>query len=398
MIDISGFNYELPPDKIALHPAEPRDSSRLLVYSHGKISSSLFSSLPDYMEDGCMMVLNNTRVIRARLQFRKQGGAAIEIFCLEPCKEEINTGLSRSSPASWVCLIGNKKKWKSGPLNKVIYTNQGEIKLVARMDGEKDDAFIVKFEWEPAHVTFSEVLDGTGVVPLPPYINRAPEENDKNAYQTIYANHNGSVAAPTAGLHFTESTFRKLLQKNIILRYVTLHVGAGTFKPVSGNDVRQHVMHAEEILMDKKLIEDLLLNMERKIIAVGTTSVRTLESIYWFGVDLSKNGNAEFSIDQWQPYRGNRQPPLSRQQALENILLYMQKNLLDQITGKTDMIIVPGYKFRMTDGIITNFHLPKSTLLLLIAAFLGDDWKKIYHYALSHDFRFLSYGDCCLFT
>lgn len=397
MIDISDFDYELPPEKIALHPAEPRDSSRLLIYSQGEISNSIFSSLPDYLEEGCMMILNNTRVIRARLQFSKQGGAAIEIFCLEPCREEIINGLSRSSPARWACLIGNKKKWKSGPLNKSIHTKQGEFKLTAWLEGEKDDAFIVKFEWEPAYMTFSEILDGAGDVPLPPYINRAPEENDKNAYQTIFANQNGSVAAPTAGLHFTENTFSKLFKKNILLRYVTLHVGAGTFKPVSVNDVRKHIMHAEEVLIDKKLIEDLLLNVERKIFAVGTTSVRTLESIYWFGVGLSINEYAAFSIEQWQPYREMLQPPLSRKQALENILLYMRRNRLDHITGKTGMIIVPGYVFRMTDGIITNFHLPKSTLLLLIAAFLGKDWKKIYHYALSHNFRFLSYGDCCLF-
>ncbi|NQT76734.1 MAG: S-adenosylmethionine:tRNA ribosyltransferase-isomerase [Bacteroidetes bacterium] len=397
-ISMDDYHYELSQERIAEYPVKERDHSRLLLLKHDGISEDNFFNVDKHLPEGSLMVFNNTRVIRARLVFHKETGACIEVFCLEPVlpTHEINNTFESSSPVSWKCLIGNAKKWKSGRLSMPLSQDGRGNHLYAERAGEVDGAFLVKLSWDSSESSFAEIIEAAGKVPLPPYIEREAEEEDVNRYQTIYAAHNGSVAAPTAGLHFTEGVMHKLADRKIDFASVVLHVGAGTFKPVSHKDIRDHEMHTEQIIVSRELLQTLLNKKDRPLIAVGTTSVRTLESLYWYGVILETDPGAELSIGQWLPYRENMKD-ISKVAALNNILNYMDRNGVNEISGVTRVIIVPGYRFRIVDILITNFHMPKSTLLLLVAAFAGDGWKDAYDFALEKKFRFLSYGDSCLF-
>ncbi len=395
-INMEGFNYDLPQHRIAEYPVEKRDSSRLLIMREKIPAEDVFNKLPGYLPDGGMMVFNDTRVIRARLVFYKETGARIEVFCLEPVlpSSEIAKSFETSSPVTWKCLIGNARKWRSGKLRMMLDGPAGKINFEAEKTSDIDGAFLVRFNWEPPDLSFAEVLEAAGKVPLPPYIEREVEEEDVNRYQTIYARQDGSVAAPTAGLHFTDEVLNNLREKNILIDHVTLHVSAGTFKPVSHDDIRDHEMHTEQIIISRGLITSLLSNKE-SLTAVGTTSMRTLESLYWFGNVLGNDPEASFDVKQWQPYEDG--PQVSSQEALKNVLQHMDQKGISEISGTTSLIIVPSYQFRIVDILLTNFHMPKSTLLLLVAAFVGETWRDAYTYAMKHDFRFLSYGDSCLF-
>ncbi|RLD81763.1 MAG: S-adenosylmethionine:tRNA ribosyltransferase-isomerase [Bacteroidetes bacterium] len=390
------YAYDLPQDRIAEYPVEERDTSRLLIMQGDHPAEDVFNKLPEYLPDGGMMVFNDTRVIRARLVFRKETGARIEVFCLEPVlpTSEIAKAFEARSGVSWKCLIGNAKKWRSGKLSMLLDAPQGKINFEAERTADADGAFLVHFTWDPPDMALAEVLEAAGKVPLPPYIEREAEEGDLNSYQTIYAKQDGSVAAPTAGLHFTKNVLDALKRKSIQAGHVTLHVSAGTFKPVSHDDIRDHEMHREQIIVERTLIKSLL-NNDGKLTAVGTTSMRTLESLYWFGHALASDTEAEFCVKQWQPYE--KAPDISTEESLNNILKHMDQKGIDEISGITSLIIIPGYKFRIVDILVTNFHMPKSTLLLLVAAFAGEAWQHAYAYALEHGFRFLSYGDSCLF-
>ncbi|MFV0536337.1 MAG: S-adenosylmethionine:tRNA ribosyltransferase-isomerase [Dysgonomonas sp.] len=394
-IHIEDYNYTLPDERIAKYPLDRRDSSKLLVYKDGEIKNDVFSNLVDYLPDNSLMVFNNTKVIQARLHFKKSTGAQIEIFCLEPYfPNDYQVNFQQTHKCSWVCLIGNLKKWKDGGLIKDIEINDEKVEIVARRTQSHGDSHIIEFEWDKP-VSFSEILDVAGELPIPPYLNRDTEEKDKQTYQTVYSKIDGSVAAPTAGLHFTPEVFGSLKNKGIKTAEITLHVGAGTFKPVKSEQIADHVMHAEFISVRKEIIEQLL-NHNGKIIAVGTTSVRTLESLYYIGQILENDEHPEtLKVSQWQPYAGGEEITVSR--ALGNIISYLDNNKLSSLIAETQIMIAPGYTYRIVDGIVTNFHQPKSTLLLLVSAFVGDtNWKNIYQYALENNFRFLSYGDSSL--
>ncbi len=397
-IDIETYDYPLPDERIAKFPLAERDASRLLVYRDEKITTDRFRNLADHVPAGSLLVMNNTRVVRARLFFKKATGALIEVFCLEPVEPtvEIQQAFQVCGEAVWKCLVGNARRWKEDPL-EVTFDHEGStVTLRAEKRERTGDAWLLKFSWQPATLTFAEVLESYGRVPLPPYLHREDVESDKQRYQTVYAHYDGSVAAPTAGLHFTPRVFDSLEQKHISRDFVTLHVGAGTFKPVGREGISHHTMHTEQVLVSAGLIERLIQNTGH-IIAVGTTSVRTLESLYWYGVKLGHDPQAAFHTLQFDPYRDNNNALPSAEEALRNILAHMQRHRLEYLPGSTQLMIVPGYQYRIINGMVTNFHQPRSTLLLLIAAWLGDRWKEIYDYALAHDFRFLSYGDSCLF-
>ena len=400
-IKIRDYDYELPKSRIAQYPLEKRDESKLLIYNDGDISASRFHSLPQFVPAESLMVYNETRVVQARIPFQKETGASIEIFCLEPLwpTTEIQNAFTAHSEVHWNCLIGNSKKWKSGTLAKTIKINDVEVELSADRLSKEGSNLAIRFYWDSPSISFSQILEAAGVIPLPPYMNRQAEPEDKNRYQTIYAHSEGSVAAPTAGLHFTPEVMVQLAAKQIKTAEVTLHVGAGTFKPITSDNIDEHEMHTEQIVITRKTIERILDNMDHPLIAVGTTSTRTLESLYWHGVKLlaGNAGNPMIDIKQWDPYHleGNR--PVSPRKALEAILEGMDKTRQDYISGETQLMIVPGYRFRLVDILITNFHMPKSTLLLLVSAFIGDDWKSAYQFAMDNEFRFLSYGDSCLF-
>ncbi len=391
-INISDYNYPLPDDRIARFPLEKRDQSKLLLFKDGSISQSSFSKIASHIPEGSMLVFNDTRVIKARLVFFKPEGARIEIFCLQP-----EGAYGQTHLATWQCFIGNAKRWKSGKLQMQIESPEGTITLIAKRGIVLGDAHLVHFEWDAAEIPFEQVLEFAGKVPLPPYLNREPVESDAERYQTIYARFNGSVAAPTAGLHFTPAILESLEATRCRFDYLTLHVGAGTFKPVSATDAREHLMHEEEIIVEKSFLLKLLQNLHGHVVPVGTTSVRTLESLYWLGVQLINGEEPEgnFFIHQWEPYESEVKIPAS--EALQAIIDYLSRKGLEFIHGFTGIIIVPGYRFRICNVLITNFHQPKSTLLLLVAAFIGESWKKAYQFALENDFRFLSYGDSCLF-
>ncbi|MFT4224351.1 S-adenosylmethionine:tRNA ribosyltransferase-isomerase [Dysgonomonas sp.] len=394
-IHIEDYNYNLPDERIAKYPLDRRDTSKLLVCKGGEIVDDTFCNLADYLPDNSLMIFNNTKVIQARLHFKKSTGAQIEIFCLEPhFPNDYQVNFQQTHKCSWVCLVGNLKKWKEGGLLKEIVLNGEKVTIVANRIQSHGDFHIIEFEWDKP-VSFSEVLDVAGELPIPPYLNRDTEEKDKQTYQTVYSKIDGSVAAPTAGLHFTSEVFDSLKKKGIGTAEITLHVGAGTFKPVKSEQIADHVMHAEFISVRKEIIEQLL-NHNGKIIAVGTTSVRTLESLYYIGQILEENGNPDsLKVSQWQPYESGREVTVER--ALENIISYLGKNKLSSLIAETQIMIAPGYTYRIVDGIVTNFHQPKSTLLLLVSAFVGDtNWKKIYQHALENNFRFLSYGDSSL--
>ncbi|MBI2274092.1 MAG: S-adenosylmethionine:tRNA ribosyltransferase-isomerase [Bacteroidetes bacterium] len=397
-LSIIDFTYELPDERIARYPLAERDQSKLLIYRNGQISETIYAELAAHIPANSLLVFNNTKVVEARLLFEKPNGGRIEIFCLEPHEQygDITTAMLQKGKVWWKCLVGGAKKWKEGALiSQIEKYDSSEITLTARKIEQYADAYLIELSWDDADMSFAELLHAAGVIPLPPYLNRAAEESDQERYQTIYAKYDGSVAAPTAGLHFTNSLFAKLTKKNIRHSFVTLHVGAGTFKPVKSATMQDHEMHAEFIDVSAAFIEQLLQETAGPVIAVGTTSLRTLESLYWLGVKtkLDPHISAEaLTITQWEPYE-LAQYNFSAAEALTALLDWLQQNQADRLITKTQIIIAPGYTFRIIKGLITNFHQPQSTLLLLVAAITGDNWKKIYQYALDHQFRFLSYGD-----
>ncbi len=394
-IKIKDFYYDLPDSRIAKRPLDERDKSKLLYYRQGKISSMPFCSLSDVLPENNLLIRNNTRVIQARLNFKKSTGANIEIFCLEPIKpKSYELNFAASNSVEWVCMIGNAKKWKNGSLEQSISFNNKVIVLKVLLIDRLDKQSLIRFEWQDENISFADILEKAGSTPIPPYLNRQARKEDKEWYQTVYAQLNGSVAAPTAGLHFTDNVFKALRNKSIDIEEVTLHVGAGTFRPVQSAKISDHLMHVESLLVNKNSISKLIKYLDKGITAIGTTSLRTLESLYWLGRKLAKNPdtpNQDLNIEQWEPYNNIDDIPTS--DSLEAILEYLKIHKLSSIEFSTRLIIVPGYKFRLVNRLITNFHQPGSTLLLLVAAFIGDDWREVYKYALNNEFRFLSYGD-----
>ena len=396
-IRIEEFNYPLPDERIAKFPLTKRDESKLLVYRNGKIDEAVFKQLSDYLPQGSMLVYNNTRVIQARMLFQKETGAQIEVFCLEPViPHDYALVFQQTESCSWLCLVGNLKKWKEGALHKTIRMDDKEVVLSAERIKTTGDSHLVRFSWNNPQVTFAELLDAAGILPIPPYLHRETRESDLQTYQTVYSKIKGSVAAPTAGLHFTSEVLAGLDAKGFTREEVTLHVGAGTFKPVKSEVIGDHEMHTEFISVRRSAIENIRTNLGR-VIAVGTTSVRTLESLYYMGRTLVNNPDAtseELVVTQWTPYHDTEEVPAH--EALTALLDYLDRNQTDTLLSATQIMIAPGYEFKIVKGIITNFHQPKSTLLLLISAFVNGNWKSIYNYALDNDFRFLSYGDSSL--
>lgn len=392
-IFIDDYNYPLPDDRIAAYPLAERDASKLLVYNNHQITQDTFNCLPQYLPDNSLLVFNDTKVIEARLHFRKQTGALIEIFCLEPLAPAEYTLMFQSQHSCrWKCLVGNLKKWKQGELSRVLEMPEGPVELTVRYIAGHGSWHEVEFSWNPGELTFSQLLPIVGELPIPPYLNRPTEAIDQTRYQTIYSRLEGSVAAPTAGLHFTQQTFNALADKNIAQARVTLHVGAGTFKPVSEAEVSKHEMHTEHFQVTHETLLALKNNLGN-ITAVGTTTVRTLESLYWLAVNIQNKHNL-LKVGQFDPYE--QKNTLTAQQALEVLTDYLLQTNSGVLYAASQIMIMPGYRFRMVDRIITNFHQPKSTLLLLVSAFIGEDWKKVYQYALENQFRFLSYGDSSL--
>ncbi len=401
-IEISDYTYTLPQERIASYPLDKRDSSKLLIYNKGIISEDSFSSLPQFLEESSILVYNNTKVVPARLLFRRETGAFIEIFCLEPAQpNDYNISFLQTEECSWKVIVGNKKKWKGEPIS--LYVPEGQcddvvkIGLKATLISDDSGEIVVKFTWESGD-PFSKVLESCGKIPIPPYLNRETELIDNERYQTLYAQYRGSVAAPTAGLHFTDEVFSALDAKGISRDSVCLHVGAGTFLPVKSKCIAEHQMHSEQFSISLNTLNNLYQNIDnKKIVAVGTTSVRTLESLYYLGVQCVKAGVDSWTpapVQQWDPY--NNELEISSKEALGALITYMEKNGLNELVTKTRIIIVPSYKFKIVNMLVTNFHQPQSTLLLLIAAFIGEDWRKVYQHAMDNDFRFLSYGDSSL--
>ena len=396
-ISIEDYNYSLPDERIAKFPLPKRDESKLLLYRDGKVSESVFKHITDYLPKGSLMVFNNTRVIQARLLFQRATGAQIEVFCLDPAApHDYELIFQQTEACNWICLIGNAKKWREPVLSREITVAGQTVRLSAEKVQSYGETHQIRFSWDGGF-SFAEVLDAAGELPIPPYLHRKTEESDLKTYQTVYSKIKGSVAAPTAGLHFTPEVLADLDAKGFGREELTLHVGAGTFKPVKSETIEGHEMHTEYISVRRSTIERVMQNFG-KIIAVGTTSVRTLESLYYIGVTLAAHPDAtseELIVRQWMPYEdaNNRLTPA---EALQNILDYLDKHQLNTLITATQIIIAPGYEFKIVKGIVTNFHQPKSTLLLLISAFVKGDWKNIYDYALGHNFRFLSYGDSSL--
>ncbi len=399
-LSILDYTYYLPDAQIAKYPMPERDASKLLVYKDGAIAESIYKDLASHLPADTMLVFNNTKVVEARLLFTKTTGGVIEIFCLEPDNQyaDITTAMLQKGGVFWKCLVGGAKKWKSESLVKSIALDGGELYLTATMIERLNDYFLIEFSWDDTLLSFAEILHLAGLIPLPPYLNRTVEESDKETYQTIYARHDGSVAAPTAGLHFTEPLFNSLAAKGITHSFVTLHVGAGTFKPVSAATMNEHEMHAEFIDVSIEFIESIL--TDKTIIPVGTTSLRTLESLYWLGVKVMSNKGKDISLKeglelfQWDAYELPQD--IKKEVALLGLMDWMKTNNSTNLITKTQLLIAPSYQLRIAKGLVTNFHQPQSTLLLLVAAIIGDDWRKVYNYALENNFRFLSYGDGCL--
>lgn len=397
-IDLEKYNYQLPDDRIARFPVEPRHSSKLLIYKDLHISEDVFSTIKNHLPENSFLVFNNTKVIPARLFFQKKNGVVIEIFLLNPVEPNniVSQAMETTETCTWACMIGNKKRFKE----KVVGTYNIEVGAYGiRPEGVELTAELVdlennyvKFSWNNSELTFAEIVKFFGQIPLPPYLKRETEQKDYETYQTVYSKNDGAVAAPTAGLHFTEQVFEDLAQKNIKHDFVTLHVGAGTFQPIKVQNVVDHKMHCEQIVFDKTFIANLLQNIDF-VIPVGTTSMRSLESLYWFGIKLL-TGNQDFFIEKLFPY--NQAEPFIVEESLQAILDFMTENNLSQLIGETEIFIFPSYKFKICKGIITNFHQPDSTLILLVAALVGENWQKIYDYALQNNFRFLSYGDSSL--
>ena len=396
-ISISDYTYLLPDEKIAAFPLANRDASKLLVYKNDILSEDIYQNIATYLPEKSLLIFNNTKVIQARILFQKSTGGVIEIFCLEPYEtlNEYSSIMSKKEKVRWKCMIGGFGKWKEGLLVKKSIVS--DCVLSVALIEKLSDAYVVEFTWEPAQLTFAEVLEQMGNIPLPPYIKRKPAETDKERYQTIYAEFDGSVAAPTAGLHFTEQIFSSFKEKNIHTGFVTLHVGAGTFKPVKAASMQEHEMHSEWMDVGIDTIKLLIENIKNNITAVGTTSLRTLESLYWMGVKsvlFSDNSIENLAIEQWDVYDDTLVATnFSAEEALSGLLVWMNKNDCKTIISKTQILIAPGYTFRIVKAIITNFHQPQSTLLLLVAAAIGENWRKMYEHALKNNFRFLSYGD-----
>jgi S-adenosylmethionine:tRNA ribosyltransferase-isomerase len=402
LLNIGNYDYPLPDDRIAQFPLEKRDHSKLLIYKGGVVSEDVFFNLADHLPSDSLVVFNETRVIHARLLFHKESGSPVEIFCLEPLSpvREHQQAFQQKEQAEWLCLVGNSKRWKSGKLVlKVNYHDKFISLYVERLKKLEGGTSQIRFSWTPSGLTFAEILELAGNIPLPPYINRKPVSKDDETYQTIYASQDGSVAAPTAGLHFSKEVLDKLKDKKIDFLKFILHVGAGTFRPVIAESLAGHEMHAEQVYLPLEKLEILRSSLNKPIIAVGTTTTRLLESLYWHGFKVIKGlvAGSEMDVRQWDPYDELNQLEISREEALEAVIMELKKSGSEELKGKTSLLIATGYRFHYPDILITNFHQPRSTLLLLIAAFIGEDWRKAYQYALEHDFRFLSYGDSCLF-
>lgn len=398
-IQINDYNYQLPDERIAKYPLTRRDHSKLLVYDKGEVSEDVFCNLSQHLPQGALMVFNNTRVIQARMHFRKSTGALIEIFLLEPAvPADYEQMFQTRSRCSWLCLVGNLKKWKEGTLVRSIDIRSQELEIRATRKGEVGTSHLVEFEWDNAAVSFAEILDVVGELPIPPYLNRDTEESDKTTYQTVYSKIKGSVAAPTAGLHFTPEVLADLDRRGLDREEVTLHVGAGTFRPVKSDDIGHHEMHTEFISVRRQTIEKLLAH-HAWAVAVGTTSVRTLESLYYMGLKTLRHPDIDeqqLHVSQWEPYEESDSKGATSEEALRSLLDWMDRRHLSVLHSSTQIIIAPGYDYKIVRMLVTNFHQPKSTLLLLVSAFVRGDWRRIYDYALSHDFRFLSYGDSSL--
>lgn len=399
-IRISEFNYPLPDERIAKFPLPVRDQSKLLLYRHGEVSEDRFISLPEYLSSGSLMIFNNTKVIQARLHFRKETGALIEVFCLEPIQpNDYVLNFQQTEHVAWLCMVGNLKKWKEGTLKREMTVKGKPLTLTAERGECHGTSHWVNFRWNNPEVTFADILEVFGELPIPPYLNRETQESDKETYQTVYSKIKGSVAAPTAGLHFTPRILDALRNKGVELEELTLHVGAGTFKPVKSEEIEGHEMHTEYISVSRNTLEKLIAH-DGKAVAVGTTSVRTLESLYHIGVILLNNPEAteeDLHVRQWQPYEmSGETAATSAVESLQAIVAYLDRHSMETLHTSTQIIIAPGYEYKIVKAMVTNFHQPQSTLLLLVSAFVHGDWQKIYNYALANDFRFLSYGDSSL--
>ncbi len=396
-ISIIDYTYSLPEERIANYPLAERDASKLLVYRDGNISQDIFKNIASHLPEKSLMVFNNTRVVEARILFKKSTGAQIEIFCLEPGPEfrDVSTALAQIGSVNWLCLIGGASKWKHGLVLEKKIEYAGElIQLSVKYKEKIADSFLIEISWTPSHFTFAEILHAAGSVPLPPYIKRKAEIEDAERYQTIYADVEGSVAAPTAGLHFTPAILSQLELKKIQTAYLTLHVGSATFKPVKSETLEGHDMHSEFIDVSLDLFDKLITGCFNSITAVGTTSLRTLESLYWLGIKTIINPEIksdDLYLNQWEAYELT--PEHTTRKALIALKNWLLRNQFDRLFTRTRLLIVPGYQFKVVDALVTNFHQPQSTLLLLVAAFIGEDWRKVYQYAMENDFRFLSYGD-----
>ena len=396
-IRIKDYNYDLPDERIAKFPLPERDKSKLLVYNHGEVSQDVFSNITRYLPQGALMVFNNTKVIQARLHFRKETGSLIEIFLLEPAlPTDYEQMFQTTGACSWYCLVGNLKKWKGGPLTTTVeMPGQPSVQLTAERDMSCETALKIDFKWAgDDKLSFAELIDKVGELPIPPYLNRNTQESDKTTYQTVYSKIKGSVAAPTAGLHFTQKVLADIDQHGIDREELTLHVGAGTFKPVKSEEIEGHAMHTEYVCIRRSTLEKLLQH-NCEAVAVGTTSVRTLESLYYMGCKVKANPNVsldQLHVNQWEPYASTT-TTITPAEAIGELIAYMDRNNLPSLHSSTQIIIAPGYQYKIVKRLITNFHQPQSTLLLLVSAFVGGDWKSIYRYALDNDFRFLSYGD-----
>ncbi len=397
-ISITHYNYPLPDDRIAKYPLEKRDESKLLYYNNGELRTHSFLDVPNLLPEDSLLIFNNTRVIHARILFKKPTGATVEVFCLSPSNpKDYALSFQQTKKAVWTCMVGNAKRWKQEDLTIDLDGAYGKVTLTARKLSTHSQECEIEFSWDNQKYSFSDLLQIAGSLPIPPYLNRPTEESDEKTYQTIYSQVEGSVAAPTAGLHFTNEVLERLRDKNISLSEVTLHVGAGTFKPVKAEQIGEHEMHTELISVKRETIEKML-NNDGQLVVVGTTSLRTIESLYYIGVKILKTNPSLLSnlmVEQWEPYDVNNNG-FTPKESLKGICKYMDDTNLDVLVASTRIIIAPGYEFKFVDALITNFHQPQSTLLLLVSAFVGEDWKSIYSYAMEHNFRFLSYGDSSL--
>ncbi len=398
-IKIADFDYPLPEERIAKYPLAQRDQSKLLYLKNNRIEEKIFSDIPNLLPTNALLLFNETRVIQARLLFKKSTGAHIEIFCLEPVEpvNDFQLAFQQKPPVVWKCLVGNARRWKTGRLETKLQIRNREVHLFAEKKEKLTDAFLISFSWEPEEISFADILESSGLTPLPPYLHREAEESDKTRYQTVYARLNGSVAAPTAGLHFTNNILKQLENKGIDKDKLILHVGAGTFKPVSTDTIGAHEMHTEQIRVPIDTLKHLYHADGKFVIPVGTTSMRSLESLFWIALRIHLGVNTPFSVSQWDPYRLEIPEAFSASKALKTLISKLEELKTTTLKAETQLMIVPGYRFRFAKGLITNFHQPKSTLLLLVSALIGTQWKKAYDFALNNNFRFLSYGDSCFF-